>query len=107
MTESGRVQQTQDAAPIADVNQLWIALLRHQDAPFQTAKGLTFRYYIRGGEMFVSRKTRSITKSTIEMAFRRAGELNGIVSGPKKLGVFGASYLYSIFLAFGIIKPAP
>ncbi|MCD7902584.1 MAG: hypothetical protein LUF77_05370 [Oscillospiraceae bacterium] len=57
--------------------------------------------------MFVSRKTRSITKSTIEMAFRRAGELNGIVSGPKKLGVFGASYLYSIFLAFGIIKPAP
>lgn len=31
-------------------------------------------------------------------------ELNGEIAGPKKLGVFGSSYLYSIFLRFGLIR---
>ena len=29
-------------------------------------------------------------------------EHNGNISGPKKLGVFGASYLYPMFLRFGL-----
>jgi hypothetical protein len=38
------------------------------------------------------------------IALRKALELNRIVSGPKKLGCFGASYLYPVFLELGIIK---
>lgn len=56
--------------------------------------------------MFVDRKDKSITRATVELAFRTALEVQraeGRVSGPKKLKTFGASYLYPIFLAFGII----
>lgn len=31
-------------------------------------------------------------------------EMKGNVNGPKKLKVFGASYLYAIFCRFGLIK---
>lgn len=55
---------------------------------------LEFTYRIHGGEMFVDRKTKSITRSTVMTAYRRALEQNCFVSGPKKLGTFGASYLY-------------
>lgn len=84
------------------VENLWEALLLFQSCPFHTAKGLEFSYTIKGGELFVSRKEKSITRSSVEMAFRRALAL-GEVSGPKKLGVFGASYLYPVFLRLGII----
>ncbi len=30
--------------------------------------------------------------------------MDGDVSGPKKLGVFGASYLYPVLMRFGVIK---
>lgn len=56
--------------------------------------------------MFLSRKDKSITRSTVNLAFRKALELQrelGMVSGPKKLGCFGASYLYPVFLEIGII----
>ena len=57
--------------------------------------------------MFVSRKDKSITKATILLAFHKAMELqrggNGI-AGPKKLGTFGASYLFPIFLQLGVIS---
>ncbi|MCC8076232.1 MAG: hypothetical protein LIO95_09905 [Clostridiales bacterium] len=84
------------------VENLWEALLLFQSCPFHTAKGLEFSYTIKGGELFVSRKEKSITRSSVEMAFRRALAL-GEVSGPKKLGVFGASYLYPVFLRLGVI----
>ena len=54
--------------------------------------------------MFVNRKEKSITKATAGMALSKALQLEGIVSGPKKLGTFGASYLYPIFLYFEIIR---
>ncbi|MCD7748987.1 MAG: hypothetical protein LUH42_02935 [Oscillospiraceae bacterium] len=88
-----------------DIEQLWEMLERFQYLPFYTAKGLEFHYTIRGGEMFVDRKDKSITRATIELAFCRAQELDGLVPGPKKLNVFGASYIYPIFLKLGIIKP--
>ena len=37
------------------------------------------------------------------MAFRKALELGGAVAGPKKLGTFGASYLYPVFVRIGVI----
>lgn len=83
--------------------QLWNVLTDLQGSVFLTAKGLKFTYKIRGGEMFVSRKSKSITQATVFIAFRKAMELGGVVAGPKKLGTFGASYLYPVFVRIGII----
>ena len=58
--------------------------------------------------MFISRREKSITRSTVNMAYQRAVELmerDGFVPGPKKLRAFGASYLYPIFVAAGVIAP--
>lgn len=85
---------------------LWNALEAFQNYPFLTAKKLEFSYVLKGYEMFVSRKDKSITKATVLLSFHNAlsvQALTGRVAGPKKLGTFGASYLYPVFLFFGII----
>ncbi|MDO5337547.1 MAG: hypothetical protein Q4E89_08835 [Eubacteriales bacterium] len=88
---------------------LWQVLLLFQEVPFYTAKGLDFTYHIKGNEIFFSRKDKSITRATVMLGFyaalsmRQRGEL---VTGPKKLGCFGASYLYPVFIALGIIEKA-
>jgi len=46
-------------------DKLWQVLERYQGYPFYTAKGLKFTYHIRGNEMFVSRKEKSITDQMI------------------------------------------
>ena len=74
-----------------------------QGCVFLTAKGLRFTYKIKGGEMFINRKAKSITQATVFMAFWKAAELGGEVAGPKKLGTFGASYLYPVFVRIGVI----
>lgn len=73
--------------------------------------GVEFTYSVRTnksgswrGELFISTKKKSITRATVMKAYRRAAELDGVVPGPKTLGTFGASYLYSIFQSLGIIK---
>lgn len=88
---------------------LWEEIRLHEGRTFYTAKGLEFSYRIKGGELFIDRKenSKSITVSTVYMAYDKAVELMdtvGYVSGPKKLGTFGASYLYPMFLEFGIIS---
>ena len=59
-------------------------------------------------EMIISRREsgKTITRSSVDLAFRKA--LNeqkrvGYVSGPKKLQGYGSSYLYAIFLKWGMI----
>ena len=84
-------EQTPDA--------LWEAILAFEGAIFYTAKGLEYSYTIRGNEMFVSRKEKSVTRASILVAYKKAQEL-GCVTGPKQLGVFGASYLYPVFLDY-------
>lgn len=81
---------------------LWNLLADLQGCVFLTAKGLKFTYKVRGGEMFVNRKSKSITQATVFMAFHKAMELGGVVAGPKKLGTFGASYLYPVFVRIGV-----
>ncbi len=54
--------------------------------------------------MKVDRKNKSITRSSVEIAYQKVLELEGIVTGPKKLGVFGASYLYPVFIRIGVIR---
>ena len=83
--------------------ELWSLLTCLQGCAFLTAKGLRFTYKIKGGEMFVNRKSKSITQAAVFMAFRKAVELGGVVAGPKKLGTFGASYLYPVFVRIGVI----
>ncbi len=95
----------QYAQPLTDAaeQKLWRDILAHEGEPFATAKGLPFSPTIRGAEIFIDRKEKPITRVTILHAYRRTKELGGVVSGPKMLGVFGASYLYPIFQRLGVI----
>lgn len=86
------------------VDTLWKVILLFEGYPFRTSKNLKFHYVVKGNEIFVNRKEKSITKSTISLAFEKARGMEGIVDGPKKLGTFGASYLYPMFVRFGVIK---
>lgn len=86
-----------------DEERLWEAVKAYAGYPFSTAKGLEYTYDVRGNEIFFSRKEKSVTRSTVDMAFQRALELE-VVTGPKKLGVFGASYIYPVFIEIGVIR---
>lgn len=106
MEQAIRCKSVPDAAADA---LLWELLAQSAGQPFRTAKGLEFRYLIRGNEMFVSRKDKSITYATVMLAFHTALALQAegtAVSGPKKLRTFGASYLYPVFCALGVIGGA-
>lgn len=84
----------------------WLLLQQHQGETFHTAKGLPFTYTIRGGELFVNRRRKSITVSTVRRALEKITQLEAageIITGPKKIGCYGASYLYPVFLQLGII----
>ena len=85
---------------------LWQELIYLQGCLFTTSKGLDFTYKVHGGEMFVDRKEKSITRATVMKAYGKVVELDGVVKGPKTLGTFGASYLYPIFVKMGLIKTA-
>jgi len=115
---------------------LWKTVIAFQGYPFKTAgrgkdrAGATkFKYEVSssggnsgrkysgqsvegfGNELWIiidgKRKDKSISRSTVELAYRTGLELmktEGCVRGPKALGVPGAgSYLYSLFLRFGVI----
>lgn len=82
---------------------LWELFKLLQGCVFLTAKGLKFSYKIKGHEMFISRKSKSITQATVFLAYHRAVELEGSVTGPKQLRTFGASYLYPVFVRIGVI----
>ena len=91
------------------VEQLWYLLETHQGESFYTAKGLPFHYTVRGGELFVDRRSKSITVSTVASALQAVQQLlaqGQPITVPKKLGCYGASYLYPVFHRLGVI-PAP
>ncbi len=81
---------------------VWEMILICQNRPFHTVRNCEFRYTVRGHEIKISRKEKTITRATVDAALRRALKQE-TVSGPKQLGVFGASYLYPLFLYFEII----
>lgn len=82
---------------------LWDTLALFEGYTFYTAKGLDFSYTLKGYEMFVTRKTKSITRASVMVAFHTALRLGDEATGPKKLGTFGASYLYPILVCLGVI----
>lgn len=83
---------------------LWEDLASRQGETFYTAKKLPFQYTIRGGEMFVDRRSRSITRATFAKALRKIEECPGQIKGPKSLNVFGAPYVWALLLALGAVK---
>ena len=84
---------------------IWDALAAHQGEQFNTIKGLPFTYYLKGGECFIDRRKKSITRSTFEKAYQRIAEdTDGQIGGPKQLNVFGAPYVWAIFMRLGIVE---
>ena len=115
---------------------LWKAIIAFEEYPFKTlgrgknhAGATKFKYTVSrtggdggrhyqgvsvdgyGNEMWIMtdgvEKEKSISRSTVELAFKNALEEQqkaGCVSGPRKLGVPGSrSYLYAMFLRFSVI----
>ena len=104
---------------------LWTAITLYQNFKFKTAgrgkdhKGaVEFTYSLKissrtgetTDELIISTRPdgKSITRSSVELAMTRAVEVQsecGCVKGPKACGqIFGISYLYAIFLRWGITK---
>lgn len=84
--------------------ELWELIRAFENYPFYTMKGLRFTYRVKGNEIFVNRKEKSITRSSVMLAMKKAMELERKVKGPKQLETFGASYLYPLFLKIGVIE---
>lgn len=58
-----------------------------------------------GNEIMVEGKEKSISRSTVDLALKKALEMGGRVKGPKTLGLPGSdSYLYPMLIRFGIIE---
>ena len=109
---------------------LWKAVIIFETYPFSTSgrgvlSGVEYTYQVSrkggsGGRHYVGnsisgygneiwltvngeKKEKSISRSTVELGFQKYLEVleeEGTVSGPKKLGVFGASYLLPLFQRF-------
>ena len=89
------------------IEAIWQLLQQHQGEIFHTAKGLPFTYSIRGGELFVNRRRKSITVSTVRRALEKITQLEAageVITGPKKIGCYGASYLYPVLLALDVLE---
>ncbi|MBO6137492.1 MAG: hypothetical protein J6O71_02675 [Lachnospiraceae bacterium] len=85
-------------------NEVWTEIEKHQGEVLLTSRGLEFTYQVKGGCLYISRKKKELTKASLERAYNEAVKLDLRVSGPKKLKVFGASYIYPIFLHIGLIQ---
>ncbi len=93
---------------------IWKVFLCFAGETFKTTKGLPFTYHPKisrngeaSGEIVIDRRGKTITRSTVLLAYHNALDImekEGCVSGPKKLGVFGASYIYPVFLEIGICR---
>ena len=97
-------------ASAVTIEKLWDVIQENQGKSFLTKKGLPFTYSIKGGELFTDRRERSITRSTFETAYEklqkdRTGEnaAHKIV-GPKTLNVYGAPYVWAVFMGIGVIE---
>lgn len=86
-----------------EIDNLWQLLTEHQNETFYTLKKLPFIYTVKGGELFVDRRSKSITKATFGQALNKLRANPEQITGPKSLNVFGAPYIWAIFKAFYIV----
>ena len=119
------VADTDDAVKISAA--LWRCVIVFENYPVSTngrgsRSGVEYTYHVSrkggsggrhydgysipgyGNEIWLTvngeKKERSISRSSVELGFKKYLEVlekEGTVSGPKKLGVFGASYLLPLF----------
>ncbi len=97
----GTVAGGRYTAPLTDPEEirLWDQICAHAGKQFTTSgrgqrAGVPFTYEIKGGEMFVSARTKSITRATIMYAYRKVKNLQDLgepIPGPKTIGVHGDS----------------
>lgn len=85
------------------IDTLWQLLETHQNETFYTMKKLPFTYTVKGGEIFVDRRSKSITKATFEQALDKLNEGSNKITGPKSLNVFGAPYVWAILKTFKVV----
>lgn len=128
-TEKWRERQKDDGDWKLD---LWLRIIEMEGQSFRTSgrgsrPGVEFKYEVSrtggsggrhyngesvpgfGNELWIIkdgvRKEKSISRSTVELAYRKAQEVDGIVPGPRTLSIPGAhSYLYPILIKLGVIK---
>ena len=85
-----------DTSGYTDVEiKLWKRIVEKQNVAFRTKKGLEFKIEIKGNELFVDRRQKYITRASVNIAYKKWTENKDC--GPKTLGVFGSSYLWSLF----------
>ena len=89
----GRVADTSEYTQ-AEID-LWEKIAEKQNDTFRTKKGLEFKIAVKGNELFVDRRQKSITRASVNIAYKKWLEEKDC--GPKALGVFGSSYLWSLF----------
>ena len=75
--------------------ELWNEIREIEARVFREKKGLEFNTEIWGNELFVDRRQKPITLASVNMAYKKWTEDPDC--GPKALGVFGSSYLWSLF----------
>ena len=91
---------------------LWDVIRAYEGKQFLTKKGLPFTYTIKGGELFTDRRERSITRSTFEKAYEKliqdqtGNNAPKKIVGPKTLNVYGAPYVWAVFMGIGLIEEA-
>lgn len=95
---------------VLNAENLWEVIESRQGTVFYTKKGLPFTYQVKGGELFTDRRERSITLSTFEKAYKkliedRVGDNAPCkVTGPKSLNMYGAPYVWAVFMGLGFIR---
>lgn len=98
-----------------DEQHLWDCIVAFEGYPFQTISGLPFSYQLKTGrngeltkELWIDRRenSKSLAWSSVRLAFEKT-EGKPVVTRPKALGdIRGISYIYGIFLKFGLIEAA-
>ena len=98
--------------------ELWQAIIDHQNYQFYTMSGLPYSYTVNRGwkggytkELIIDRRknSKSLTWCSIRQAFSGALEKKGqIIEKPKALGdIRGVSYIYPLLWKFGVIEVPP
>lgn len=114
---------------------LWSAICLFAGYPFTTSgrgkvPGSPFKYCVSepggaggrryegpevegfGNELFIipgagedkgKKRDKGISRSSVDYAFKIAQE--GVITGPKSLKIYGSSYVYALFVRFGLITP--
>ena len=92
---------------------LWDVVLAYAGVSFKTYSGLPFSYEVRKGrygeytkELWIDRRenSKSLSWSSVMLAFKSIKEVGAVVDRPKALGdIRGVTYIYAMFYRFGLI----